>query len=257
MKKIILKCFLIITCILLLTSFASASVLQSTRFSDFKYIDTGEPMDCPVTDFYITEDEEEIQQLIKESNIDVPNNSKVIRIGICTVKERETKINRTENAYLKNVTKNGKGYFKNEFYEQTFSNSKITNAQNRTAKPYLRNSQIFDVIISGNIISEKKSLQIDTEYEYDSKGEHVKMVSRDRYSSGGYEKQKTGYVSGEAYAPKGIGYSLDESQVMLTVWDLYSYVTFESYNIFKNEWEPGELYIPEGFIYMAVEYENN
>ena len=130
MKKIVLKFFLIICCMLVLTSLVSASTMPSALFSDLEYTDFSHSDSIGVS-FCGVEDEEEIQYLIKENNIYISNNSDIDRVVMCVVKEREININQAERPYLKNITEHGKGYFKNEVIEQfAFScaatNSKIT-----------------------------------------------------------------------------------------------------------------------------------
>jgi len=121
--------------------------------------------------------------------------------------------------YLRNITEQGRGFFKNESIEHSsFNAGKLTNYQDRTVDPYLRNtSSLLKFIILRNIIYDtEKSLEISTEYSYES----------DQYTE-------------------------------IIAWDMYTCVTFEIYNIFKNEWRTGELYIPGGTVFMGVEHESD
>jgi len=222
MKKIIIISFFLITCILFLTSFASASTMQYIRFSDFEYMDfINSEADYIEADYIInTENAEEIQNLIEENNIYVWEDSEVIRIERYFVKTRETKINLTEKVYLKNITNQGRGYFKNEYIEcSSFNLGELTMFQDRTVDPYLRNtSSIFKPMILKDVISyTDKSLDISTEYTYNSPEHYTEIMA----------------------------------------WDMYTCITFETYNVFKNEWETGELYIPEGSVFMALEYNSD
>jgi len=254
MKKSILKYLCAITIML----FVLISLASASSFSDIKYTSLGH-FNAPGADYYITEDEEEIQRLIKENNIHIPDNSKITLIGICAVKERKVKINQTEKAYLRNITEHGSGYFEKEYSEQKVFSGKLVENKTKVVKPHLQNtSRIFDFLILKNIISDTSwSLKTSTEYEYISDEKRVKMITREKYSSGAgaYEKQKNEYETEELDISEKHVYSSGKNPIMLTVWDVYTHVTFESYNIFKNEWETGELYIPEGTVYMTVEYE--
>ena len=268
MKQRFAKCFSLVICILFLSSFASASTMQYTLFSDFEYMDRDD-FESSESELYKRDEykrisfqnignEEEIQRMIIENNIRVPDNSRIVRIEMCVVKERETKLNLTETSYLKNITEHGNGYFKNELIRQSvFSGSNFKTIQNRTVDPYLRNVQIFDSIILRNIISDKnKSLKIFTEYEYVSDGNKAKItVDGVPYETNSILKEEE--EPKELYILEGNINNSNENYVSLTVWDMYTFVTFESYNIFKNEWEIGELYIPEGSVFMAVEYNSS
>ena len=221
MKKTILNYFCVIIFVLLfLISCSSASTMQYTRFSDFEYIDL--PDSGADVEYYIkdTRDAEEIQNIIEKNNICTIANSDIIRIEKYFVKTREAKINTTEKIYLKNITDQGRGFFKNESIEHSsFNAGKLTNYQDRTVDPYLRNtSSLFKFIILRNIISDtEKSLEISTEYSYESPDHYTEII----------------------------------------VWDMYTCITFETYNIFKNEWRTGELYIPEGTVFIGIEHESD
>jgi len=252
MRKIILKFVSLICCILFLTSFASASLVQYTRFSDFEYLNFNDSnIDSVYTHsivegtkknqqytYYVIKDTDKIQKLIDEGKINNPTISEIVQIEICIIEERETKINPVEKTYLKNVTKHGKGYFKDEQgyvvrgsieninsrdihenVEQDDSDGGLgvlSASQEGKVSPYLRNtSYIPNFIILKNIISDTdKNLKTASEYNY----------------------------------------SYIDNSVEIGIWDMYSYVTFETYNIFKSEWEAGELYIPEGTVYIAIEW---
>ena len=228
--------------------------MQYIPFSNFKYTDLGN-FSVPGVEFYNVGNlkDEEIQQFIKENNIGTPDNSKIVWIEMCVVKERETEINQTEKLYLKNITDKGNGYFRNEMVRQSVHSSNFTSVQKRTIDPYLRNSRIYGPMILRDIISDtNKSLKISEKYEYASDGENR------RIAAGGASCETLGYnerKTGESDIPEGNVRNSDERLMLLTVWDMYSHVTFETYNFIKNEWEPGELYIPEGTVYMTVEYE--
>ena len=221
MKKSILKYFCAILFILfLLVSLASASTMQYTRFSDFEYIDfpnSGADVEYYRTD---TRNAEEIQNIIEKNNIRTTNSSDIVRIERYFVKTREAKINTTGKMYLRNITEQGRGFFKNESIEHSsFNAGKLTNYQDRTVDPYFRNtSSLLKFIILRNIIYDtEKSLEISTEYSYESPDHYTEII----------------------------------------VWDMYTCITFETYNIFKNEWKTGELYIPEGTVFMGIEHESD
>jgi hypothetical protein len=265
MKKIILKCFLIICCTLLLTSLVSASSTPYTQFTNLEYTDFSHSDSIGIS-FHGVEDEEEIQYLIKENNIYISNTSDIDRVVMCVIKERETNINQTERPYLKNITEHGKGYFKDDVIEQiAFScaatNSKIT--LDGTMDPYLWNSHVPGFIITRDIISDaNKSLKISEKYEYDSDWDGKnRRISAGGLSAGGFSWEMPDiYIDWEMEehnVSEDGTYTPSNKYVSWTVWNMYSYVTFETYNIFKNEWETGELYIPEGTVCIAVEYENN
>ena len=247
MIKISLKYVSLICCILFLTSFASASLMQYNRFSDFEYLNFNEAdADSIYTHgivegtgknqhytYYTIKDADKIQQLINEGKINTPDVSEIVQIEMCIIEERETKINPVENSYMKNVTEHGRGYFKDELsYIVRGTNGNINSNFNETIKqsnlrslnasqtgkvaPYLRNtSYIPKFIILKNIISDAdKNMKTSSEYNY----------------------------------------SCIDNNMEITIWDMYSYVTFETYNIFNSEWETGELYIPEGTVYIAIEW---
>jgi hypothetical protein len=242
MKKIVLKFFLIICCTLLLTSLVSASTMQYTRFTEFKPLNFSS-FDADTAHLenrfeyrYVMTDSEEIQNFLNGINMRESNNSQIVQIEIFVVKEGEAKINPIEKTYLRNITKHEKGFFKNEIIEssgmtqlfisdidldlneedtQSDTEATFTTYQDRKVAPYLRNTAyVPNFIILKNIIP---------------------------------NADKTLETSSEcSYC--------GNNDVVINVWDLYTFVTFETYNIFKNEWETGELYIPEGTLYMAVEY---
>jgi len=247
MKKIVLKFFLIICCTLVLTSLVSASTIQYTRFSEFEPLNFGSfnaetaHVENKFEYHYVMTDSEEIQDFLNKIDRYESNNSQIVQMKIFVVKEGEAKINPVEKTYLRNITKHERGFFKNEIIEcsgvtqyfisdieldlneediqSNIGGSTFTSYQDRKVAPYIRNaSYVPDFMILKNIIPDaNKTLEISSEYSCNHGNNNLTMY----------------------------------------VWDIYTFVTFETYNFFKNEWETGELYIPEGIVYVVIEYENN